>query len=362
MAFPTGWGRKQKITIDNTKVSGTGSHTDLPILITLDHLDAEIVDAGSNSALNGGGDVRFSTDAGGTTRLDLDIVSFVTNATEGNRECEMWVKVPSVSTSADTDIYIWYKKASETQPAVNAAFGRDAAWALAEISVLMEDATPVDHTGNHTLSLAGGLTNITGPFGNANQFAGGDRLSNTDASLRDILITHDTTVSVLSRKASFASNRPVMSFDGTDDTILYPMEDDGAPTAGVRVFWRDIDDIDTMFINNVATVNAWGWMSFTTRASDDHELYQDGVSGNTKTGTGTVGPYSTFFIGGWIGADWDGDIAQVVVWKTARVTGWITTEFNNQNSPSTFATAGTPEDVSAGPAASLLLMQQSFRQ
>ena len=106
MAFPTGWGRKQKITIDNTKVSGSSALTNFPALITLDHLDAEVVDAGSNSALNGGGDVRFSSDAAGTTQLPCEVVSFVTNATAGSRKCQVWVKIPSVSYNADTDIYI----------------------------------------------------------------------------------------------------------------------------------------------------------------------------------------------------------------------------------------------------------------
>lgn len=44
MAFPTGWGRKQKITIQSSQVSGSGSHTDFPFLVTLDHLNAEIVE------------------------------------------------------------------------------------------------------------------------------------------------------------------------------------------------------------------------------------------------------------------------------------------------------------------------------
>ncbi len=77
MAFPDGWGRKQKITIQSTQVVGSGSHSDLPVLVTLDHLDTEVVDAGSNSALNGGGDIRFSTDSAGSTQLACEIVDFV---------------------------------------------------------------------------------------------------------------------------------------------------------------------------------------------------------------------------------------------------------------------------------------------
>ncbi|MEZ5759198.1 MAG: hypothetical protein R3D86_13340 [Emcibacteraceae bacterium] len=105
MAFPTGWGRKQKITIQSSKVAGSGSHSNFPVLITLDMLDAEIVDADSNSALNGGGDIRFSTDSAGSTQIACEVVEFVTNASSGSRRCEIWVKVPSLSTSANTDIF-----------------------------------------------------------------------------------------------------------------------------------------------------------------------------------------------------------------------------------------------------------------
>ncbi len=39
MAFPSGWGRKQKITIQSSQVVGSGSHSDFPVLVSLDHLD-----------------------------------------------------------------------------------------------------------------------------------------------------------------------------------------------------------------------------------------------------------------------------------------------------------------------------------
>lgn len=339
--------RKHKITIDNTKVIGSGSHTDIPVLITLDMLDDEVVDAGSNTAQNGGGDIQFSSDASGTNQLDLDVVSFVTNATPSSRECEMWVKVTSVSTSGDTDIYIWYNTPSaSTQPAVTAPFGRNAAWSLAEVAVLMEDATPVDHAGNHTLSLAGSLTNIAGPFGRANSFAGDDRLSNTDAALRDILTTHDTTVSLITRKSAYVSQAPAISWDGTDDFIIYPFNDLPVPASSIRVFWRDVGG-NQVLDATADKSNTWVHGSFTTRASNDHEYYENGTSFKTMSNTGSAGPFTTVFIGGWQATleDFDGDIAQVVVWKTARTTGWITTEFNNRNAPATFATAGTPEEV-----------------
>lgn len=42
MAFPSGWSRKQKITIQSSQVNGVGSYTNFPVLITLDHLNKRI--------------------------------------------------------------------------------------------------------------------------------------------------------------------------------------------------------------------------------------------------------------------------------------------------------------------------------
>lgn len=42
MAFPTGWARKQAITIQSSQV-GSGGVTDFDMLITRDHLDDEVV-------------------------------------------------------------------------------------------------------------------------------------------------------------------------------------------------------------------------------------------------------------------------------------------------------------------------------
>lgn len=44
MAFPSGWGRKQKITIQSSEVSGSGSYANFPVLITLNHLNKRISD------------------------------------------------------------------------------------------------------------------------------------------------------------------------------------------------------------------------------------------------------------------------------------------------------------------------------
>ena len=106
-----GWGRKQAITVNASQI--TADLVNFPVLITLDHLNAEVVNAGEYSALNGGGDIRFSSDANGNNPLPIEIVNFNTSSNSSNRSCQIWVKVPTLSSTVNTTIYIWYNKAGE---------------------------------------------------------------------------------------------------------------------------------------------------------------------------------------------------------------------------------------------------------
>lgn len=121
MAFTgSNWGRRVLLT----GLSPSATLLGFVALISLDNVPVEAIDAGSNSALNGGGDLRFSTDDAGVNQLPLEVVSYVTDATEGNRSCQLWVRFPSYA-SGTREVYMFYSKAGEVQPAVGAAFGRN---------------------------------------------------------------------------------------------------------------------------------------------------------------------------------------------------------------------------------------------
>jgi len=86
--------------------------------------------SGSRSSKNGGGDVRFSSDPAGTNRLACDIRQWNTSDTAADRKCEVAVKVPAVSSSLDTTIYLWWEHASSAgnQPAATEVYGQYAAY------------------------------------------------------------------------------------------------------------------------------------------------------------------------------------------------------------------------------------------
>lgn len=191
----SGWNRKQPITIQSSQVSGTSDLVDFPVLITLDHLNSEIVDGGGHSALNGGGDIRFSSDAAGNNQLPIEVVEFVTSATPANRKCQIWVKVPNVSASSNTTIYIWYNKAGEVQPAKSSTYGSQAVWSNYRAIWHMEEdpsgtAPQIFDSGvnaNHGFTAVPMLSNDSQPgqIGQSVDLNGTDELINAgnDASL-----------------------------------------------------------------------------------------------------------------------------------------------------------------------------------
>ena len=93
----SGYTTRKKITIDYTKIDD--DLTDFPVLVKLTSSNFDFSKANSD-----GFDVRFTSD-NGTTLLKYERERH--DAT--NKLAEYWVKIPSVSSSADTDFFIYFR-------------------------------------------------------------------------------------------------------------------------------------------------------------------------------------------------------------------------------------------------------------
>ena len=87
------------ITIDHTKVSGSGSHANFPVLISI--LDSDLYD----NVQPDGDDIAFSNN---TAWLDHEIELFKKNYNGTHAQLIAWVRIPSLSTSEDTIIRMYY--------------------------------------------------------------------------------------------------------------------------------------------------------------------------------------------------------------------------------------------------------------
>ncbi len=368
MAFPDGWGRKQKITIDNTKVPGAANLTNFPFLITLDHLNAEIVDAGSNSALNGGGDIRFSSDADGVTQLACEIQHFITNATAGSRKCTVWVKVPTVAYNTDTDIYIWYKKAAESQPAVTNTYGRNAVWS--DYDFVSHDGV-INSTGGEAITQVNApdeSTNKT-PWGSdAITYNGTDEYSYAAATDVDFTDTQAWSLSAWFNYQSTADFQHIVAIQNADESENLMITNhnkharicliSSGEAGSANNFSNETDYADHQAWNHVMFTND-DWTS-SNGTSTEAQFYLNGVD--------IMNDAANAHLGGWgagtnddatngritLGARGDpsnytnGYLAEVKLITNVELTEeWYLAERNNQYAPDTFATAGTPESGSS---------------
>lgn len=374
MALPDGRNRKQVITIQSSEVSGSGSHTDFPVLITLDHLDTEVVDGGSNSALNGGGDIAFSTDSAGSNQIPIEVVEFITSATPANRRCTIWIKVPSLSTSSNTEVYIWYNKTGESQPAVTAPFGRNAVWSDFEF---MSHDLVTDSTGNYTGSntISGDPTQIDGPFGTTNggyDFDGTGDIIDVAMGGRDpftgIALNDPISWGAYFANKTFDNFRRGVHIKGDGATgytgSSIQLGQNVSISAAGR-FWAHgaiNGNAAAARYSALNESNAGIWQlvwasdsSFNENSFDNISLMIDGeaadTTGSTQTfGTGGTSPFIRFGARGDSsgGTFFIGSIAEAWMKKSETTNDWRLTSYNNHSTPSTFAIAGTPENASSG--------------
>lgn len=348
MAFPSGWGRKHAITIDNTKVSGSGSHTNFPVAIGLDHLNTEVVDAGSNSAQNGGADIRFTSDAEGTTQLPLHVVSFVTDATAGNRKCLIFVLVPSLSTSADTTIYVWYNNSSASAYAVTDTYGRNAVWAQYEAVIIGNEAsgTLVDSTGNgYDATLTSGTQTATSTnhplagmtwidFDGSSYYTLASSSGMLDGSANMFLSAWHVNDNNFRFRGLIGNRNNSPSDTNWFQTFTRPQS--GAKKTGTE----DYIEATSIYSTGVLHFSAF------QHTGSELNIYTDGVLNGQDTTisvTSGITGVADYRLGTYYSASSKMD-GRAGLWKAGLGTysaDWLLTEYNNISSMSTFASAGT---------------------
>jgi len=118
-----GWAKRVKLTIDSNDVDS--ELTDFPVLV---HLCA-------SSGINGG-DVSFVFDEVGSNSKKIAVTTAdgtecyveVEEWDSGNEQAWLWVKVPSISSTADTALYLYY----DADHGDNVAYVGDSASTIAE--------------------------------------------------------------------------------------------------------------------------------------------------------------------------------------------------------------------------------------
>jgi len=338
------WGRRVKLT----GLSPSASLTGFVALVTLDNVPVESIDAGSNSALNGGGDLRFSTDDAGDNQLPLDIVTFVTNATEASRSCQLWIRFPTYA-SGTREVYMFYKKAGEVQPAVTASFGRNEVFQDEELAHHLVDnsSTQVDSSGNDdgTLGGSGALTNTSPKIEDTNLDLSGTAYVEglTDPTTGASRMTArcwfkipDEFSKSVSGSWKSDTDMSYLFFTGTDDFLNFRLRTAGA----------------TATVTSTTKVQDGTWHHCAAfYDGTNFKVLVDGTEEGTAGKTGTIDtPSSAPFNIGRYNED-AGTIPDNMqehrLSISANITlDWLSSEYDNQNNPGVFWTTGTPDDPS----------------
>jgi hypothetical protein len=348
------WEYRKSITIRATQIAGPLS--DFPVLISLSS-DPEL----ASYAKDDGTSIVF-TAADGTTKLPHEIESF----TKTTGALNAWVKIPSLSATEDTVLWMYYGNtgAADQQDVANTWDSvYNAVWHLKELGSGAAGEYK-DSTGNPNNGRGGGGTaaqvpaQAAGKISYAQDFdAANDNIqAGSDATVDDIFVAGGTVSAwiyptgigensegrVADKSNSNANGGGGWGFATYTNNVM-TFRKGFATTHGA---WRTPD--------GSITLNAWNHVAviYTHGVANDPVIYINGVSQgitefSTPAGAAQSDAARTMTLGNLAGAQsrtFDGIIDEVRAAKTVRSSQWIQTEYMNQNDPAGFISVGSAEE------------------
>lgn len=334
--FDNNWIYKKKITIDSSKVDG--DVTDFPVLIHLDS-DSDL----SAEAQSSGDDILFTNEAE-DTQLDHEIENY----DGGTGTLWAHVKVPSVSGSSDTVIYIYYgNSGASNQENVTGVWSNG----YEGVYHLNEEASGVDNTGVYkdSTSNARDADDKVSDTGQGGKISDGQTFDGSDDWIR---IPHKFGIGEIdeySVSGWFRSTRP------NNGDFIVSLEHDFSTPWQMGLGWSSTGKLD--FYNGskyhqLGDVVSDEWHNFyltldKSRSGDGILGYFDGSQSVTipndhsdgeRVGHNVLGDHEPNG-----GAYFSGSFDEYRISSTARSDAWISTTYNNQNDPSSFYTVGSEE-------------------
>lgn len=322
------------VTIDHTKVAA--DLTDYVVAVICNS------DAGWDAlyaeATEGGGDIRvFKNDD--TTELAREKVTFSVSAETG----EIYIKYSgTLSSSVDTDIHI-YADGTSSDYAATDTYGRNAVWS-GHSGVWHGDGTTDSKAETNNLTLTGSGTYTSGKLGQAF----------TTSARNQYWRTGSSPTGLPSGGNSFSLSY-WLYWDGTPTGYNMPISwgvdanntgyfapHSGATWPRMTTFWGGGAGFG--YIEPVTPTFSTGtWIKIDTTydtTANVHTFYANGASiGSVSYSTSNI-TNSYFNIAKHMANTTNGIIGSIdevrVINNVVYSANWVTTEYNNQNSPSTF--------------------------
>ena len=327
------------VTIDHTQVPNT-DQTNFPVLFnTTDALLKTVANGGHVQSANGY-DIIFTSDAAGTVKLDHEIESY--NASTG--QFIAWVRIPTLSHTTDTMIYLFYGNSSVTTSQENktGVWNSDykGVWHLPNGSTL----TANDSTGN------GNNGSVTSATATAGQIDGGGSFDGSSANINlgtstTLQPTTGGTVSIWLKANSFRNcSTAIANQDVLNDRNGYGLY---FYSSGVANF--ELATGSTRQTVNSSALSSGQWYYLVgTWNSTTVSIYVNGALSASATKSLTP----TYSAPLRIGVDGDqsftnnyfnGILDEARVSDIARSADWIAAEYNNQKTGGTFYSIGAEQ-------------------
>lgn len=322
------WSRE--ITIDNTKVVGGSDFTNFTVLFSGTYAWLKSVPNGGKVTDAQADDIWFSTDLYASSLLDWEIEYW--NPSTG--EIVAWIRIPTLTTSSDYVFYITFGDATRTTFTgdVNGTWNSDYKFVQHFPDPSSLDFT--ESTSNGYASVNNGATTTTGKMGGGVSFNGSSQSYHVTDLGNAISGDNTVTISGWVKPESPALDMVWHGFGNDMQLYHYPN------SSGFQVRWgnseRTYSSVSPTF------TDAWHYLVFVkTSTGNNGILYIDGTAQSPSSGTissTTTSADQVIYFGSYgNGFSWfDGDMDEQRINATALSADWIATEYNNQNSPSTF--------------------------
>ena len=330
---------RRAITIDHTKVPNT-DQANFAVLIsgTYSYLATT---ANGGSVMNANGyDILFAADANGLNPLPFE----QENYSPSTGAIVYWVKLPTVSHTADTVFYLFYGNSSISANQSNKTVVWDAnykgVWHLpngSNLSGADSTSNASNLTNNNITAATSGQIDGAASFNGSNNYLSNTSLSIPAGSSITISFWNYVTGSSVQPSAAFTiggsdnPNRISAHAPWSDGTLYW---DFGNYSGGGR--------ISTSYSSYVGS---WTHVVLEYNAANTtHYIYLNGsLAASNVNSSAPQNTQTGIDIGAWPSSSYyhRGSIDEFRVSTIARSADWIATEYQNQSSPSTFYSVGS---------------------
>ncbi|UCF50049.1 MAG: DUF2341 domain-containing protein [Thermoplasmatales archaeon] len=352
--FDEGWQYRKKITIDHDMVDGDLS--DFPVLVSLVDSDLRV------KAQVDGDDVLFMDGSGVASKLYHEIESY--DGSSGELVC--WVNVLGLSSSVDTDFYMYYGNpfcGDQQSPELVWDENFEAVWHMNDKTVLtISDSTFNNNTGNKRSNNIP-LEVSSGKIGKAQDFERTDEAFIDAAGTYEIGLYDDTTFSAWIKVETHSINKWNVIMSTMEGMTGYYVamrlfEENNINYPKIGGFWCSDNTVPARGVKTDSPFDLHTWYHICGVLDRNNRcmyIYKNGQLQSEIIDVSNLGSCSdgtdVFIIGAedpdaGIEGYWDGFLDELRVSNIARSPSWISTEYNNQNDPSNFYNIGPEETAS----------------